>query len=267
MANQRNSSRRRTRRRARRRTGNQTGFAGKLLILLAVVAAFVLGVAIFFRVRVVDVQGNRIYSKEQIAAVCGVEPGDNLLTLNRAAVSGNIKVRLPYVQKVSVGRILPDTVVIQVEESELACLAAADNGGTWYLNTEGRVLGSSADDFTGQVVELTGFTITDPTPGEPAAASEEQAENLAAALAVVQAMDGTGLMNQVTKVDAEKTYDLSLWCGERFQVLLAGTDELDYKLQYLTVILENLDEYQSGVIDLTLDEERKASLRPWTTAQ
>lgn len=263
MANQRNSARRRTKRRGRRRE-HHTGFAGKLLILLAVVAAIVLGVAIFFRVRTVDVQGNSIYSKEQVVSVSGVEPGDNLLTLNRSSVTANIKVRLPYVQEVSVGLILPDTVVIQVQESDLACLVTAENGGSWYLNTDGRVLGSTVDGFTGQVVTLTGFTIQDPQTGRDAVASEEQSANLLAALEIVQEMEGTGLIEQVTEVNTEKIFDIELWCGEQYQILLGGTEEMEYKISYLKAVLEQLEAYQSGVIDLTFDEERKARFIPWT---
>ena len=263
MANQRNSARRRTKRRGRRREPH-TGFTGKILILLAVVAAIVLGVAIFFRVRTVDVQGNSIYSKEQVVSVSGVEPGDNLLTLNRSSVTANIKVRLPYVQEVSVGLILPDTVVIQVQESDLACLVTAENGGNWYLNTDGRVLGSSVDDFTGQVVELTGFTIRDPQLGQDAVASEEQNANLAAALEIVQQMEGTGLIEQVTTVNAEKIFDIELWCGEQYQILLGGTEEMEYKISYLKAVLEQLEPYQAGVIDLTFDAEREARFVPWT---
>ncbi len=265
MANQGSSARRRVKRRRGRRRENRSGFAGKLLIMLAVVVAIVLGVAIFFQVRTVEVQGNSIYSREQILSVCGVEVGDNLLTVNRAAVSANIKVRLPYVQSVSVGHILPDTVVIQVQESDLACLVSADNGGSWYLNTEGRVLGSSVDDFTGQVVTLTGFVITAPKAGEQAVAAEEQAENLAAALLVVQQMEGTGLIDQVTAVNTERVYDIELLCGEQYQVLLGGTEEMDYKILYLKNVLERLDTYQTGVIDLTFDEERRARFIPRMT--
>ena len=109
MANQRRTARRT---RVRQRRESQGGFFGKLLVMLALVAAVVLGVAIFFQVNEVQVQGNKIYSAEQVAAASGVEVGDNLLMVNRAAVIGGVKAQLPYVHTVSVGRILPDTVVI-----------------------------------------------------------------------------------------------------------------------------------------------------------
>ena len=263
MANQRHSARRSVRRRTRRRREPRSGLIGKLLIMLAVVAAIVLGVAIFFQVNTIEIQGNQIYSDEQIEAVSGVEAGDNLVMVNRAAVKANIVVNMPYVQEVSVGLILPDTVVIKIEESDVAGLVKADVGSSWYINTNGRVLGSTMDGFSGQVIELTGFTITAPVAGQDAKASEGMEANMEAALAVLSGMSESGLMDQVTIVDAEKNYDLRLYCGEQYEVMLGGTDELDYKIWYLQEVLKSLETYQTGVIDVTLDEERAARFIPW----
>ena len=263
MANQSNNARRRPARRTRQRAQNRDSFFGKLLIMLAVAIAIVLGIAIFFRVSEIQVQGNQIYSAEQVAEVCGVELGDNLVMVNRAAVSGSVKTRLPYVQEVSVGLILPGTVVIKVQESEIAGLVEADVGSKWYVNTSGRVLGSSVDGFTGQIVELTGFMVTAPAAGQQAVASADMEESMTTALKVLEAMDGSGLMEQVTRIDTQASYDIRLFCAEQYEVLLGGTEELDYKIWYLQEVLEQLEPYQSGTIDLTLDQERAARFIPW----
>ena len=90
MSNQRRSPRRASKKRSGRPRNHDNGVIGKLLIVLAVVAAIVLGVAIFFQVHHVEVQGNQIYSAEQIVEVSGLETGDNLLMVNKAAVTGKI---------------------------------------------------------------------------------------------------------------------------------------------------------------------------------
>lgn len=263
MPKQRRSAKRAVRSRPRRQRENQTGVVGKLLIMLAVVAAVVLGVAIFFQVRTVEVQGNVIYSDEQVSEISGVEPGDNLVMVNRASVMGNIKANLPYVQDVSVGLILPDTVVVKIKESDVAGLVKADVGSEWYINTKGRILGSTSSGFNGQIIELTGFTVVAPAAGQQAVASEGMAENMSAALAVLAEMEETGLMDQVTSVNAEKSYDVRLFCAEQYEIMLGGTDELDYKIWYLQEVLAALDSYQTGMIDLTLDQERAARFIPW----
>lgn len=263
MPSRRNSARRRhERHRQRQREYRRTGVFAKLLVMLAIVAAIVLGVAIFFRVHTVEVQGNKIYSQEQVAEASGLEPGDNLLMINRAAVAGNIKARMPYVRDVSVSPVMPDTVVIQVTESEIAVLVRSDVGAQWYLNTQGRVLGSTVEGFRGQIVEVTGFTITAPKAGEPAVAAEGKTENMEAALQVIRQMEGTGLIGDVTALNAEKVYDLLVYCGKRLEIQLGGSEQMEYKVQYLKLVLEELEPYQAGVIDLTFDVKQVARFIP-----
>ncbi len=263
MPSQRSSARRRTKRRRQRQSEyRRSGVFARLMVMLAVVAAVVLGVAIFFRVHTVEVQGNKIYSQEQVVQASGLESGDNLLMVNRAAVAGSIKARMPYVRDVSVSPVMPDTVVIQVKESDIAALVRSDVGARWYLNTEGRVLGSTVEGFRGQIVELSGFTITAPKAGEPAVAAEGQAENMEAALQVVHQMEGTGLIGEVTALDAGKAYDLLLYCDNRLEIQLGGSEQLEYKIQYLQLVMDELEPYQSGVIDLTFDVKQVARFIP-----
>ena len=255
MSNQRYYSRSRARKRRRHSEYRQTGALTKLLTMLAVVAAIVLGVAIFFRVGTVDVQGNTIYSTDQVIMASGLEKGDNLLMVNRFAVAGRIKAMMPYVRDVSVSPSLPDTVVIQVRESDVAVLLKSDVGAEWYLNTDGRVMGTTVEGFRGQIITVEGVTVTAPKAGEQAVAAEGQESGLDAALQVIRTMEGTGLLEQVTKVSASKAYDLVLWCEDRLEVRLGGNEDLDYKIQYLQVILEGLEDYQTGTIDLTIKGE------------
>lgn len=263
MPSQRNSARRRSgKRRQRRREYRQTGVFARVLVMLAVVAAVVLGVAIFFRVHTVEVQGNKIYSQEQVVEASGLEPGDNLLMVNRAAVAGSIKARMPYVRDVSVSPVMPDTVVIQVTESEIAVLVRSDIGAQWYLNTQGRLLGSTVEGFRGQIVELSGVTITAPKAGDQAVAAEGREENLEAALEVVRRMEGTGLIGEITALNAEKVYDLLLYSGDRLEIQLGGSEQLEYKIQYLQLVLEELEPYQAGIVDLTFDVKQVARFIP-----
>ncbi len=263
MPNYREYTRRRSGRRSSgRRERRHSGILGRLVVMLAVVAAMVLGVAIFFRVQNVDVQGNAIYAKEQVVTASGVEVGDNLLMVNRPNIVGRIQAKMPYVQKVSVGRILPDTIVIQIQESEIAGLVQTDVGGGCYVNADGRILGQTVEGFRGQIVELTGFTITSPKIGDQAVATEGQSEQMEAALQVLRQMEGTGIIGQITAIDASKSYDLKVHCADRLEILLGSTEQLSYKIQYLQVVLDGLEDYQTGYVDLTFDVEQVARFIP-----
>ena len=321
----------------KRRPGS--GVGSRLLIMAAIVAAVIFGVAIFFKVNTVEVQGNAIYSAEEIRSASGIQKGDNLFTLNKEAAAGSIKASLPYVETVSIIRFLPDKIVIEVKESDATFAVTTDTNTTWLINSVGKALeqiSDSAPDSTltaeptapdaeapveepvEQPVENTdsenaGEDEAQQPPENPDAASGEQTQqpsdtadtagrdtaaeasaadnsaiqadgkriprilgvtvnsptvgsvvtatnpaSLNAALAVIAELDGTGLLDHIVSINTEKEYDIVLQYDGRYEIRLGGTEELSYKIDYLTVILSKLSDFQAGVIDLTFSDSSEA---------
>ena len=320
-----------SRRAARRQAGRRvpvSNVAGRLVIMLALVAAVVFGVAVFFKVSRVEVQGNSLYSAEQVVQASGIEVGDNLLTLNKATVAGNIITQLPYVEKVSVGRSMPDAVILEVQESTARFAVMSDTNVIWLINSSGKALerydgltdvtaaqtptdeapvetpteetpadtaqpeetaadapadapadtaadgadtapvqtatretGDAASPLTQTGVPyILGVTVQNPTAGAQVTAVNQQA--LDAALAVLAEFDGTGLLGHVASINVEKDYNIVVWYDDQYEIQLGGTEKLDYKVQYLLAILEQLSEYQAGTIDLTLTGDDVARFHP-----
>jgi len=262
MPNQRNRMRRARAKQAAPRQ-DHSGVVGRLIVMLAIVAAVVLGVAIFFRVHEVEVRGNSIYSAEQIEQVCGVEHGDNLLMLNRTGIAGRIYTNLPYVQEVSVGWTPPDTLVIEVTESQVIGRVKAEVGDEWYINTQGRILGRDTDGYEGKIIELNGFTVAAPAAGAYAVASEGMEDRMAAALEILSQMEGTGLFELTTQIDTQKVFDVRILCGERYEILLGGSDELEYKMRCVQEVIAHLAPHDAGVIDFTKGAKDEIHFTPW----
>ena len=262
MPNQRSRNRRN---KAQRPVAKQDygSVVGKLIVMLAIVAAVVLGVAIFFRVHEVDVVGNKIYSAEQIVQACGVESGDNLLMLNRSAVSGRVYANFPYVQEVSVGRVPPDTVVIKVTESQIIGKLKSEVGDDWYVNTQGRILGKDTEGYNGRIIELQGFTVVAPAAGVDAVASDGMEDQLEIALGILRQMEGTGLIEITTMIDTQKSFDVRIVCGEQYEIMLGGGDELEYKIRCVLEVIDHLDPYDAGVIDFTKGADDEIHFKPW----
>ena len=233
---------------------------GRLLIMLAVVAAIVFGVAIFFKVNTVEVQGNSVYSAEQIVAASQIQTGDNLLTVNKALAVGNIKAALPYVEDVSIARSLPDGIIIQVRESVLSFAVMTDTNACWLVGPGGKALERIEPAAFNENPHINGLLISSPTMGESVSSPAPTA--LAAALDVMKELDGTGLLEHIRVIDVEKEYDITLQYDDRYEILLGGTDEMAYKIRYLCSILEQLSEFQAGTIDLTQAAQKKATFQP-----
>ena len=210
----------------------RSGALGKLLIMLAIVAAVVFGVAIFFKVSTIEVQGNTVYSSEGIVEASQIQPGDNLLTVNKALAVGNIKAALPYV----------------------------DTNTCWLIGPSGKALERIEPAAFNEYPHINGLLLSGPTMGQSVASPTPTA--LAAALDVLSELDGTGLLEHIRALDMEKEYDITLWYDDRYEIKLGGTDELAYKIRYLCSILDQLSEYQAGTIDLTQAAQKKATFQP-----
>ena len=110
-----------------------------------------------------------------------------------------------------------------------------------------------------------GLTVQETSVKAPAAGMTVTAveqSRLDAALAVLSGLDGTGILEHVASINVEKDYDIVVQYDDRYTIRLGGTDDLAYKIQYLTSILAELSDFQAGTIDLTDAANKKATFQP-----
>lgn len=247
--------------RRRRRTRIRSGAFAGVLIMLAVVAAIVFSITLFFKVNTIEVRGNSVYDAQTVIDASGLELGESLLSVSRAAVAARIEVALPYVEHVRITRVLPDTVVLELTESESVFAVVSDTGESWLMNFGGKMLQSVSAVEAQNHPAVTGFTVTAPEAGAMAVSASQ--ENCDAALALLAALQGTGLTDKLKSIDVSKSYDVVAWYGDQFEIQFGTTQELEYKLKYLQAVLQELSQYQTGTIDLTFREEKVAKFIPW----
>lgn len=242
----------------RRRYSGSVAF--RLVTMLVLVLAVLVGVAIFFKVDTIEVTGNSLYRAEEVVEASGVSVGDNLLTLSKGAIAGRINAVLPYVEQVRVERQLPDTVRIHLTESKAVYMVTAADGAEWLMSGAGRLL-ERAETSAADYPKITGITPKAPAPG--AQVDCDQPDSLAAALELMALLEETDYISQIAEVNVEKPYDMIVWYNTLFEIHLGGTEELSYKMQYLAAILEDPQVAEGGVIDLTLQEKSVAIFKPW----
>lgn len=92
----------------------------------------------FFATRHIDVAGNVRLSKEMVLQYGGLGEGDNSLAVNIADVERNLR-ETPWVEEVSVKRLLPDRFVIKLKE-RLPSFWLHRDGGLYYANERGEVI-------------------------------------------------------------------------------------------------------------------------------
>ena len=236
----------------------------RILIMLGILLALILSMIIFFRVRDIQVQGSAYYTDEEIIDASGLEEGDNLLTLSRADVAGNIMAKCPYVASVRVVRQLPDTIQIIIEEFD-ATYAVRDSKGENYLITAGGKVTEKVDAVTAsQHIIIKALTIQTPTIGEmvkvmaPTGQEINAQGQLDALLLVLQQIEAQELLNEITTVSVPNSFEITLQYTDRFVVTIGDTSDLEYKINYLKKVIDGQKSYATGTIDLTQAIDGKA---------
>ena len=251
--------RQKQRKRARHRTRRRInpGVWKRILIMAAVVAAVVLSMVLFFRVRSVEVTGSAYYTADEIRAACGVAQGDNLLTLSRARIAGNIMAELPYVSTVQVTRRLPDTLELTVTEYDITYAAQGADGASYLITADGKITEKIDETAARGHIAVTGQQLK--VAGDDDVAAQGQHDALCALL---QALEEAGLTKKAASVAVPSSYELSFWYGDQYEVKLGNSENLPYKLAYLEKVLESLADYQTGTIDLSFSEGSEARFTP-----
>lgn len=242
-----------------------------LATVVAVVLALMLGLSVFFKVENIVVSGCQQYSAWQVKQASGVEEGDQLLTFNRAKASGKIISSLPYVKTVRIGITLPDTVNIEIVETQVCYAVEAVDGTWWLMNSDGKIVEQAAAGTEDQHTKILGVSIQDPAVGEQVQAYENQQaqtdaegnvvpvtvtaqQRLNAVIDIAQYLEGYSIIGEAASIDVTDLYDIELWYGQKFQVLLGDSGELNHKIKYLKAVVDDYEvsrPYETGVLDIS----------------
>ena len=266
---------------------NKYQFLLAIISVAAIVLALTLGMSIFFKVENIYVAGAEKYSAWDIREASGIQVGDNLMTLGKAKVSGKIIARLPYVEKVRIGIKLPDTVNIEIVESDITYAIQAEDDGWWFINSQGRVLemttGIIAEYFTKiegvkimipaigqQAVAATGLPaetlISQDATADPAAPTEAMDatqtptapmdtvsadQQLMFAITLIQHLETNGVVGEVTRINVADLFNIELTYEDRYRVQLGDTSQMDRKVRSMVEAIAQMSDYQRGDLDVS----------------
>ena len=271
----------------------------QLITVLAVVAAFMIGLSVFFKVKVITVSGATVYSPYSIQEASGITEGDNLLTFSRARAASQIRAKLPYVKSVRIGIKLPDTVNIEIKEDSVVYAIQDDTGIWWLMNSDGKVTEMANNSTASNYTQIVGVTLTDPAVGQIGvatertaaalestdgtdAASEETtlptvastvvtgAEKLDVVLQILVAVEDNDIVGSIASIDVTYLDDIVLWYGTQYQVNLGdGTDTvhpLNYKIACMYDAILQMADYTTGILDVSFTiRENQVVLTPFSS--
>ncbi|WP_124101174.1 FtsQ-type POTRA domain-containing protein [Ruminococcus sp. Marseille-P6503] len=228
----------------RRRRSNLNSYYA-LAVIFAAVIVLILCMTVFFNVKAVNIQGVKLYTKEQILAVGGVNSGVNLIRTDTKAVETRLKNTLVYIDDVQVSRKYPSELEIKVTEAVKA--AQIEKDGKYYILSEsGRILEADVPLDT-SLMQIKGFELKSLEPGS-ALESEDafKTKILDQLVGEIEALD----FENINEIDLTDRTDIKMTYDGRIDIRLGSSVDIDYKLTYI-----------KAVIDKSLSDNYEGTLR------
>lgn len=249
--------------REREGRGKRIPFYGQILILVIAVILVLGACFLCFQIRDIQVVGNFLYSDQQVREASGISLGENLAVIQKAKTAGLILKNLPFIDRVHIERVLPDTVVIYISEAD-SSFTVRDKRGDYYLVTGGIVTEKldilSANGYP--VVE--GLNILSITVGDSLATCVENPDAVSAARNILSIMDSYGVTGGIKKINVEVLIDVSMNYDGRFDVYFGDMKDINRKVSYFVAMLDSWDDGQEGLVDLTFDADENARFQPYS---
>ena len=241
----------------------------RLLTVVAVVLAVVLTLSLFFKVQHFEISGTEKYSVSQIREASGIQEGDNLFSFGFPGASARI-LSLPYVKSVRIGIRLPNTILIQVTEIQVTYAIKAQDDSWWLVSSDGKVVEKAAEGEETKHTKILGVHLLNPQVGSQCVAHETTkpevdengntipvtvtaAKQMQIALAITKQLEANNVIGEAASIDVNDLGDIQLWYGDRYQVKLGNSDQLERKINLMKGAIDTLSEksHSSGVLDIT----------------
>ena len=242
-------------------TTRKKGFTSnnKPLTFFLVIVAIIFVMSVFFKISKIEVEGNSLYTAEEIVNASGIQKGDNLFFTNRIAAGSRVVVKLPYVDEVQITRSLPNHLTIIVKESE-ACACVAIDDELWTISKTGKCLSVVSEEESTAVPRISGIKFADAEVGELIKVSKADKDKLSYLLEILDQLQGRGIISKVEAINISD-YDCPTFEYDgRFFVKLGKHDDTEYSFSKLQSAIDKLSEDDAGT--LTILEGNKVTFNP-----
>ena len=201
----------------------------------------------FFRLERIEVGPLNRLTREQILSQAGVNVGDDLLRL-RLGRMGEQLAKNPWVEKVSIRRYLPHTLVIGVTEQQP--VAVVSMGYLYYLNAKGEIFKPLTEGDRLDFPLLTGIT-EDDLARDPAG-SKEAIQSMLELIALLKS-GSVFKLDDVSEVHYDRGYGFTLFTVQRGIPIKLGRGSFGEKLDRLARIYGTLHDRMTSLEYIDLD--------------
>ncbi len=246
------SGRPKTLRRRRHKSNPVLWYILFFLVLAGTVTT--LSLTVLFPIEEITVTGCSQYPQQQLVETTGIQLGENLLRIPRAAIRERL-LELPYVDEVAIRIDYPPTVYITITQ---ATAVAALQQGTSYalLSAKGRLLATGLPEPPEELPLALGLQAEGLGAGEYLPPEQQEALQMLTALS--QAAQANGFEG-LRLIDLSDRLNLTAVYENRVILEFGSEGALEYKLRFAREIMESyLEPGFEGKLDLSVEKELRA---------
>lgn len=204
-------------------------------VLIALTAFVIVCFVFFFKVKTIEVEGAKKYNAESIIIKSGIQVGENLYSFRDSEIEEKLMFTYPYIKEVKIKRSWPDKIIICVKEENAKYVTEA-YGETLILSESLRVLENPEASF--ENFDLCYLILPD-IERALVGSMPVFTQNTDYIMKVLNAMDKSGLANDISAVDLKNKFAVSFLIGNTYKVGLGDTGELSLKLNMTDKILKS----------------------------
>lgn len=227
--------------------------------LAVLICAFVTSFYLFKieTITVVQPEGGTAYEDGQIVQAFGTPLGDNLFGYSAQKVQANMVAALPYLESVSIKRVLPNQVRIEVAPAVETYQIESAQGGWAVLSATQKVLRLAQQAQDGGLITIRGTKVSQPVPGAPAAFEAPDKQEMFTQ--IMNQVNAKGL-TPVNEVDLTDPLEMNLLYAGRIRIVLGTINDIAYKVDWAWRLVtpqleESLKETATGILDVSTRTE------------
>ncbi|MDQ5986284.1 MAG: Cell division protein FtsQ [Syntrophus sp. SKADARSKE-3] len=199
------------------------------------------------------IRGCKELTEKDILSLAGIKPSQSILVVNVGEVGRRIKVN-PWVREVSVGRELPDRVVIEIQERKPVALLKMDTA-FYLVDVEGVTFKKLEIGDEMDLPVLTGFYNSGKTDMNLLGKSLDLLQYLSKA-------EFFPNLRTVSEIHGNERLGISVFTNTGLSLLL-GFDNYENKFKQLPVVMADLDRrnQKTGFVQIDLSDPVKVTVQ------
>jgi len=215
-----------------------------ILLVLAILCLF----TPVFSVSHITVVGNKILSEKDIITASGIDKGDNFIFLNASKCEKAIN-SLGYVDEVRVKRKFFTRIEIEVKEAKEVAYVTF-SGKYVGIDISGKVLSiRKSSKFKPKKAVISGLGIVSVKKGDTIEPKSPQKYKIV--IQLMELLNTKEILSRTAKIDIADKNKISVFLDSGTEIYFGDSSELDYKMEYAGIILENQPNVQKGLIDIS----------------